>query len=212
METSTRVLLLLAAVLRTAPLWAAEDCQALRERRDQLARQAMQLEIALLHDVRQRLCPQQEAAATEANALVAQPSVDPPLNYEAYIRCRARAEAQLQRSRPVLYRNRLGFPYYTAAGARLAQEADAQRATIDPRCPISSRGWLRLRAEAGAGQTNPAAAASHGLSAISSHAGAERQRCMTWLQRGVSRLSLERHDAAAWRQAVAAPSRFRSPS
>lgn len=142
--TSIQVLLLLAAVLLAAPLRAGQECQASRERRDQLARQAMQAEIALLHDVRQRLCPRQEATATDANALNAraQPSEAPavlPFDYGAYIRCRAQAENQLLRTRPVLYRNRLEFTFYTHDGARWAQEADALQAAIDGLCPPSQR-------------------------------------------------------------------------
>lgn len=131
--------MLLAAVLMAAPLWGAEDCLDLYERRDQLARQAMQPEIVLLHDLRQRLCPQQEAIATEANALAAKPAGDALLDYGAYIHCREQAEAQLQLSRPVLYRNRLGFTYYTPAGARLGREVDALQARTEALCSTSER-------------------------------------------------------------------------
>lgn len=133
MYTRARLSLALAAVLAIAPLAAAEDCRSLRERRDQLASQAMQAEIALLHDLRQHLCPQQETAATQINAQV-------PLDFGIYIRCRARAEAQLQQSRPVLHRNRLGFPFYTADGAHWAQQADAMQASIDRICSPSPTG------------------------------------------------------------------------
>ena len=135
MYTSTRFSLALAAVLAVAPLAAAEDCRSLREQRDQLASQAMQAEIVLLHALRQRLCPQQEAEATQANAQA-------PLDYGTYIRCRERAEAQLQRSRPVLHRNRLGFTYYTADGARSAQQADALQVSIDRLCSPSPAGAI----------------------------------------------------------------------
>lgn len=127
MYTSTRCSLALAAVVAIAPLAAAADCRGLRQHRDQLASQAMQAEIALLHDLRQQLCPDQETAATQFNGVV-------PLDFGSYIRCRARAEAQLQQSRPVLHRNRLGFPFYTADGAHFAQQADAMQTSLDRIC------------------------------------------------------------------------------
>ncbi|MFM7264778.1 MAG: hypothetical protein ACKOZW_04130 [Cyanobium sp.] len=83
--------------------------------------------------------PPQEATATGANALAREPSPETPFDYGAYIRCREQAEARLLRTRPVLYRNRLHFPYYTLAGARWAQEADALQATVDSVCPPSQR-------------------------------------------------------------------------
>lgn len=129
--TSIQLLPVLAAALLAAPLWAGQDCLGSRERRDQLARQAMQAEIALLHAVRQRLCPRQEATA---NA-----SAEIPFDYGAYIRCRAQAEDQLLHTRPVLYRNHLQFPYYTHDGARWAKEADVLQATVDGLCPPSQR-------------------------------------------------------------------------
>lgn len=63
---------MLAGVIAGGLAWpagAAEACRALKEQRDQLARQAMQSEIALLHGIRQRLCPQQEALASARHAL-----------------------------------------------------------------------------------------------------------------------------------------------
>lgn len=88
-------------------------CRVLKEQRDLLARQAFEAEIAVLHRLRLQICPRQEAADQSE------------LDYGAYVRCRHQAEAQLERSRPVLYRNSLGFTYYTPAGARLARQADA---------------------------------------------------------------------------------------
>ncbi|WP_156796721.1 hypothetical protein [Cyanobium sp. PCC 7001] len=135
----TRASSLVAAVLLTsAPVWAGPDCQALQQQRDQLARAAMQAEIDLLQSVRQRLCPRQEALATAANAGAQQgpqeEPLDQPLDYDAYIRCREQAEAELRRSRPVLHRNRRGFTYYTADGARLAGEADAVQEQLRVQC------------------------------------------------------------------------------
>ncbi|MEY4359040.1 MAG: hypothetical protein RLZZ631_526 [Cyanobacteriota bacterium] len=88
-------------------------CRVLKEQRDLLARQAFEAEIAVLHRLRLQICPRQETADQSE------------LDYGAYVRCRHQAEAQLERSRPVLYRNSLGFTYYTPAGARLARQADA---------------------------------------------------------------------------------------
>lgn len=86
-----------AALLITTAAQAAPDCLALRSQRDQLATQAMQAEIALLQELRQRLCPGEETRQ--------------PLNVGAYIHCREAAELQLQRTRPILYRNRKGFTF-----------------------------------------------------------------------------------------------------
>jgi len=118
-----------------APVGAADPCRALKEQRDQLARQAMQAEIALLHALRQRLCPQQEALATEAHAGAADQAIGASqLDYSAYISCRQQAEAQLQGSRSVLHRNLAGFTFYTAEGARLARQADGFQTQLDRQC------------------------------------------------------------------------------
>lgn len=124
----------MAGLLLVLPARAATPCQALKEQRDQVARDAMQAEIALVHSVRLRLCPQEETLAEQANALAAGPSTAPQLNYGAYIRCRQRAEALLQRSRPVLYRNLLGFSFYTPAGAALARQSDALQQRLRNTC------------------------------------------------------------------------------
>ena len=121
------------------PATADEACRALQEERDQLARQAMKAEITLLHGLRQRLCPEQEALATRAHALAPDQASAAQIDYEAYIRCRQQAEAQLQRSRPVLYRNQRGFPFHTAEGARLARQADALQGQRDRQCPAPAR-------------------------------------------------------------------------
>ena len=99
----------------------------------------MQAEIALLHDLRQQICPDQETAATQFNGVV-------PLDFGSYIRCRARAEAQLQHSRRVLHRNRLGFPFYTADGAHFAQQADAMQTSLDRICSPPPPGSIPLGA------------------------------------------------------------------
>jgi hypothetical protein len=126
--------LLAAAAMAVAPALAQPDCRALKERRDQRMHQAMQAEITLLQSIRARLCPAQEAQAAAANALAPGHAAGTPLDYSAYIRCRQRAEAHLQRSRPVLYRNTRGFAFYTVEGARLASEADGLQLEHDRRC------------------------------------------------------------------------------
>lgn len=128
-----------AALLLQPPAWSAPDCRPLREQRDRLAAEAMQAEIALLHAIRQRLCPRQEALAVAANALAASQAGGAQLDYTAYIRCREQAEAELQSSRPVLHRNRRGFTYYTQAGADLAREADGLQERLERACPSPSR-------------------------------------------------------------------------
>jgi hypothetical protein len=78
MYTSRQVALLIGFALLALPIWAADDCRSQRERRDQLARQAMQAEITKLQAIRQRLCPQLEAQASQASALSAtgRPPID----------------------------------------------------------------------------------------------------------------------------------------
>jgi hypothetical protein len=123
----------------SGPAAADEACRALLEERDQLTRQAMKAEIALLHGLRLRLCPEQESLATGAHALAPDQASSVQINYEAYIRCRQQAEAQLQRSRPVLYRNQRSLPFYTAEGARLARQGDAVQGQWDRQCPAPGR-------------------------------------------------------------------------
>jgi hypothetical protein len=132
----------LAAVLAgglIGPAAADEVCRALQEEWDQLTRQAMKAEIALLHGLRLRLCPEQEALATGAHALAPDQASSAQIDYAAYIRCRQQAEAQLQRTRPVLYRNQRSLPFYTAEGARLARQADAVQGQRDLQCPAAGR-------------------------------------------------------------------------
>lgn len=134
MYTSRQVALLIGFALLALPIWAADDCRSQRERRNQLARQAMQAEITKLQAIRQRLCPQLEALASQASALSTTGRSPIDLDYGAYIDCRTRAEIQLERSHPVLYRNRLGFTFYTPSGAALARQADALQARLDLLC------------------------------------------------------------------------------
>lgn len=133
MYTGLRLIGLLATAL-LAPALAATECRALRDRRDELSRAAMQAEIDLVQATRRQLCPRQELLAEQANAEDGAPGGGTELDFSAYIRCRQQAEAQLRRSRPILYRNQRGFPYYTTEGARLATAADALREPIERSC------------------------------------------------------------------------------
>lgn len=118
------------------PSLAAEDrCEQWQQQRDALAREAMQAEIEAVHRLRLRICPQQEQQASLRNADQTQQPNAAPFNYEAYIRCREQAEAQLLHSKRVLYRSRLHFTYYTALGAQRAQQADALRSKLESECP-----------------------------------------------------------------------------
>lgn len=120
------------------------ECRGLRERRNQLAAEAMQAEIALVLATRRRLCPQQEALAEQAHAGgetgrgegddQTSPAVRADLDYSAYLQCRNRAEQLLRRSRVILYTNLRGFTFYTLAGARLAREADAWQLRLREGC------------------------------------------------------------------------------
>lgn len=118
------VAIVVALGLSAAP-WAL-DCRQLQEQRDQLAHRAMAAEVALVHAQRQKLCPQLEALAT-ADGKTNQSNAGLPeqLDYGAYIRCREQAEMRLRTTRPVLYKNSAGFPFFTPDGARLARRADA---------------------------------------------------------------------------------------
>jgi hypothetical protein len=122
------------SLLITTAAQAAPDCLALKGQRDQLARRAMTAEITLLHAFRQRLCPSDEERASQSNALASGTTAREPFNYEAYIRCREKAEIQLQHTRPVLYRNVRGFSFYTPEGSRLAREADGVQKLVDRTC------------------------------------------------------------------------------
>jgi len=99
-----------------------EQCRTLRERRDALAADAMTAEIALVQELRGRLCPLLRRQADGANA---NDQVFAPIDYEALLICRRQAEQLIERTRTVRYRNRLGFTFYTADGAALAEQADA---------------------------------------------------------------------------------------
>jgi hypothetical protein len=126
--------ILLGALLLPPALAASlEQCRSLRERRDGLAAEAMTAEITLVQEVRGRLCPELRRQADAANA---NDQVFTPIDYQALLLCRRRSEQLVERTRPVLYRNRLGFTFYTESGADLAAQADAvAREMEQQRCP-----------------------------------------------------------------------------
>lgn len=98
-------------------------CRPWREQRDALATAAMTAELQLVHQIRLELCPALERQAQRANAL--ERDYGDNLDFQALLDCRHRAEERLRSGRPVLYRNRQGFIFYTPAGAALARQADA---------------------------------------------------------------------------------------
>lgn len=126
-----RLLRLMAAGWLLSPAALAQDalsCMNLQERYQTLADQALQQEILLLKAVRQRLCP-----AISQQTESAQPGAE-PIDFDALLSCRHRAEAELQATRTPLYRNRRQLVFYTTRGAALAREAD---------------GWLERKDQAG---------------------------------------------------------------
>jgi hypothetical protein len=93
----------------------------------------MTAEIALVQEVRGRLCPELRRRADGANA---RDQEFTPIDYQALLLCRRRAEQLVERTRPVRYRNRLGFTFYTAGGADLAAQADGvDRQMQEQSCP-----------------------------------------------------------------------------
>jgi len=122
-----------AILLGGGPLSAADLslCRTLREQRAAIASEAMQAELTLVQRLREQICPQlnQQAEAAHAGG-TADPAI--AIDYQALLHCRHRAEQRLERQRPLLYTNRRGFRYYTAAGARLARQADAKELTLQP--------------------------------------------------------------------------------
>jgi hypothetical protein len=127
-------LILLGALLLPPALAASlEHCRSLRERRDALAAEAMTAEIALVQEVRGRICPELRRQADAANA---NDQMFTPIDYQALLLCRRRSEQLIERTRPVLYRNRLGFIFYTEGGADQAARADALAREMQERdCP-----------------------------------------------------------------------------
>ena len=127
--------LLLSCWWLAAPAMAAEleACRNLLDQRNALAEQAMKAEIALVRSVRERICPVLSQQADGANA---NDRNEPTIDYQALIVCRHKAEEQLLRSKRVLYVNRQQFRFYTAAGAKLAWQADGLMQPLrDRECP-----------------------------------------------------------------------------
>jgi hypothetical protein len=125
----------LACCWLTAPVMAAEAeaCRNLLEQRHALAEQAMKAEIALVRTTQERICPVLSQQADGANA---NDRNEQTINYQALLDCRHKAEEQLLRSRRVLYVNRQQFRFYTAAGAKLARQADGLMQQMqDQECP-----------------------------------------------------------------------------
>ena len=127
--------LLLSCWWLAAPAMAAEleACRNLLDQRNALAEQAMKAEIALVRTIRERICPVLSQQADGANA---NGRNELTIDYQALIECRHKAEEQLLRSRRVLYVNRQQFRFYTAAGAKLARQADGLNQELrDQECP-----------------------------------------------------------------------------
>lgn len=116
---------------------ADDDCQQRLEQRDRLRSQALLAEITLAKRIRERLCP---ALSRQAEAANADDKTYTPLNYEALIDCRHRAEAELQRLHRVLHRDRFSLVYYTSEGAELAARADGLTLELRQQgCPYGNR-------------------------------------------------------------------------
>ena len=127
--------LLLTSWWLGAPAMAAdmEVCRNLLDQRNALAEQAMKAEIALVRTTRERICPVLSQQADGANA---NDHNETTIDYQALIECRRKAEEQLLRSRRVFYVNIQQFRFYTAAGAKLARQADGLMQQMqDQECP-----------------------------------------------------------------------------
>ncbi len=127
--------LLLSCWWLAAPVMAAEweACRNLLDQRNALAEQAIKAEIALVRTIRERICPVLSQQADGANA---NDRNEPTIDYQALLDCRHKAEEQLLRSQRVLYVNRQQFRFYTAAGAKLARQADGLMQPLqDLDCP-----------------------------------------------------------------------------
>jgi hypothetical protein len=110
-----------------------EACRNLLDQRHALAEQAIKAEIALVRTIRERICPVLSQQADQANA---NDRSELTIDYQALLDCRHKAEEQLLRSQRVLYVNRQQFRFYTAAGAKLARQADGLDQELrDQECP-----------------------------------------------------------------------------
>jgi hypothetical protein len=110
-----------------------EACRNLLDQRNALAEQAMKAEIALVRTIRERICPVLSQQADGANAIDRN---ELTIDYQSLLDCRHKAEEQLLRSQRVIYVNRQLFRFYTAAGAKLARQADGLAQELREReCP-----------------------------------------------------------------------------
>lgn len=108
----------------SSPAGLAEEspnCTTLQERHRALAAQALQQEILLLKAVRRRLCP---AISQQADNPQPNQAEMEPIDFDALLSCRHRAEAELKATRTPLYRNRQRLVFYTPQGASLAKAGD----------------------------------------------------------------------------------------
>ncbi|MFN7678965.1 MAG: hypothetical protein ACK5QW_10300 [Cyanobacteriota bacterium] len=105
-----------------------QTCRQLRERRNAITTAALEREMALVRATRFDLCPTLAERAELANARNLRFA---PIDDGAWSRCRLQAEQRLASCHPVLYRNWMGFPFYTPEGAGLAGQADGVAATPD---------------------------------------------------------------------------------
>jgi len=118
-----------AASLLIGPAMAQSlpACNALKDQRDAIAAASMTAELELARRYRERLCPELSRKADAANANTRVFSL---INYQALIDCRRQAEQKLETEQTVLYRNSLGFTFYTPPGAASARQADRIRQQI----------------------------------------------------------------------------------
>ena len=103
-------------------------CNALKDQRDTIAAVSMTAELELARRYRERLCPELSRKADAANANT---RIFPLIDYQALIDCRRQAEQKLEKEQTVLYRNSLGFTFYTQPGAASARQADRIRQQIN---------------------------------------------------------------------------------
>lgn len=126
----TRGIIGTAASLLIGPAIAQSlpSCNALKDQRDAIAAASMTAELELARRYRESLCPEVSRKADAANANTKSFSL---IDYQALIDCRRQAEQKLETERTVLYRNSLGFTFYTPPGTASARQADQIRQQIN---------------------------------------------------------------------------------
>lgn len=93
----------------------------------------MVAKIDLGRKYREQICPGLARQAEQANANKSSSGI---IDYAALIDCRKKAETRLEGINKVLYRNRLGFTFYTSNGSKLVQKADGNEEEMSKRrCP-----------------------------------------------------------------------------